>query len=617
MFMALWLLRSHEFTNFGAMIIPMTKFAGRAFHLFVFLLLVNFAYAQKVKYKDIFGLLSTKQYEQAEPFLKKYLNVNDDNPNAFLFMAMIFQEKSAKMDVLKQTREAMYFGDSAMLYYDKAYKTIDEKELRKNKEYYQAYNRRDLRTGEFGVKLSDVQFDIEKRIQALKERNDKLKMMKYYFVLSDSLYRKSNRSYQKLQQQYPLERQLLLRADEQTIKNLATLSLRFDSCLKSFENYKTSASFLGKTGYNHTMSLKPIADFSSDGRELADFYKDDLPLWDYKQFADKARQTIEKDIIPMRSHLITYDIEINKLREKLNTDSVSVRSDLTKLIDVLLYEKLQKFDANPLPMDIFSMKTADLEYKSVLIEHKPLKDSADIHLQIALLNSEMKSLNKLDSISGKLANSDIEQKALDYAYFITNTYGNNIVVQSYIKSLHDFAAREKRKKQNQLTLFQEALNWVIDGTDSIPLTNIAKSRKNRQLLTVQEDYTLGVNVKDSVQSNGYFYSITRSRKPALKVLFPVEQNAFKEKNLASAKALSYGDPEGHVYYVLVYSDRVTGQAYPATLAKIYRTDGLAWSNNFALTFQPNEIIFKPETSELIVKDATHMVVVDKNGKMLK
>jgi hypothetical protein len=599
------------------MIIPMTKFAVRGFHVLGFLLLVNTGYAQKVKYKDIFGLLSTKQYEQAEPFLKKYLNTNDDNPNAFLFMGIIFQDKSAKMDVLKQTREAMYFGDSAVLYFDKAYKSIDEKEIRRNKEYYQAYNRRDLRTGEFGVNLSDIQFDIEKRIQSLKERNDKLKMVKHYFVLSDSLYRKSNRLYQKLQQQYPLERQLLLRADEKTIKDLAMLSMRFDSCVKAFENYKTSTSFLGKTGYNHVLTLKPIADFSVDGKEGADYYKDDLALWDYRQFADKARQTIEKEIIPMRSHLITYDIEINKLREKLHTDSVSVRSDLTKLIDVLLYEKLQKFDPSPLPMDVFSMKTADLEYKSVLIENKPLKDSANIHLQINLLSSELKSLNKLDSISTKLASSDIEEKARDYAYFINNTYGSNIVVESYIKALNDYAQREKRKKQNLLTQYQESLKWIVDGADTIPVQAEAKSIKNKQLLTMPENFTVGVSVKDSIQSSGYFYSITPARKPALKVLFPVEPNAFKQKNLTSAKALTYGDPAGQVYYVLFYSDRAVGQAYPATLAKIYKTDGLAWSNNYSLTFLPAEILFKAETSELILKDATRQVVVDKNGKILK
>src|SRR6188508_2984352 len=120
----------------------------------MFFLLVTTAYGQKVKYKDIFALLSTKQYEQAEPFLKRYLKENDDNPNAYLFMGMIFQDKSAKMDVLKQTDLAVSSMDTAILFFDKALKTIDEREVRKNKEYYQAYNRRDLRTGEFGVKQS-------------------------------------------------------------------------------------------------------------------------------------------------------------------------------------------------------------------------------------------------------------------------------------------------------------------------------------------------------------------------------------------------------------------------------------------------------------------------------
>ncbi len=599
------------------MITPVIKISMKGFPVFFLLLLVNVCYSQKVKYKDIFGLLSTKQYEQAEPFLKRYLSANDDNPNAFLFMGMIFQEKSAKMDVLKQTREAMYYGDSAVLYFDKAYKTVDEKEIKRNKEYYQAYNRRDLRTGEFGVKLSDIQFDLEKRIQALKERNDKLKMMKYYFVLSDTLYRKSNRLFRNLQDEYGLERSLLLRGDENTVKRLSLLSARFDSCQKAFENYKTSLSFLGKTGYNQTMTLKPISNFVSDGSDLADFYKDDLAVWDYKQFADKSRQTIEKEIMPMRSHLVTYDIEINKLREKMNTDSVSVKSDLTKLIDVLLYEKLQKFDPNPLPMEIFSMKTADLEYKSALMENKPLKDSADLHLQIRLLDSELRSLNKLDSISGKLAASDIDQRALDYAYFISNTYGSTVVLKSYVRALNEFAQREKRNKTEGLAALRNALNWIVDGTDSIPLSTDVSHRKNRLILTVPESYTLGIAVKDSIQSNGYFYSITPSRKPLLKVLFPVDQKAFKEKNLAHAKAISYADPQGQLYYVLLYSENAVNNVYPATLAKIYKTDGLAWSNNYTLTFIPGELAFKPETTELILKDGTHAVVVDKNGKMVK
>jgi len=152
---------------------------------FLVLILISAAYGQKVKYKDIYALLSTKQFEQAEPFLKRYLKETTDNPNAYLFMGNIFQEKSSANDILKQTDLAIANMDSAIYFYDRAYKTIDDREVRKNKEYYQHYSRRDLRTGDFGVKLSDIQFDIEKRMQALKEKIDKVRMTKHFFSPAD------------------------------------------------------------------------------------------------------------------------------------------------------------------------------------------------------------------------------------------------------------------------------------------------------------------------------------------------------------------------------------------------------------------------------------------------
>jgi hypothetical protein len=595
----------------------MTKNPLIRFVLIIFLLGSLAADAQKVKYKDLFGLLNTKQFESAEPFLKKYLKENDDNPNAFLFMGLIFQEKSAKMDVLKQTALVITTMDSAIFFFDKAFKTIDDREVRKNKEYYQAYNRRDLRTGEFGVKLSDIQFDVEGRIKGLRERIDKVKMVKHFFVLSDSLYKGSIALFSGLQNEFPSERQMYLRAEDSVLKRLASLSLRFDSCTKAFETYKSSTANLGRTGYNQTITLVPINDFKTEGTAPADFHQDDLKLWDFKKFAEKSRQIIEKDIIPMRSHLVTYDIEINKLREKLNRDSVSVRSDLTRLIDVLLYEQLKKYDPEPLPMEIFSMKTADLEYRSIVLENRSLKDSADLHLQLRLLANETGYLNKLDSISTKLASEDIDQEAIDYGYFVTSTYSNTIVLHSYIRGLKEFAGREKRKKNEELQKYQEGLNWIVDGSDSIPLKHGFPVQRFRPLVIADENYTVGLNFKDSTNADGYLYTITPSRKASLKVLFPVDKASFRASAIPQTKALTYSDANGQVFYVLIFREKASKDKYPATLAKIYRSDGLAWSNNYSIGFIPNGISFKPETSELTLKDDTQQIVIDKNGKVLR
>src|SRR5690606_23408823 len=117
---------------------------------------------------------------------------------------------------------------------------------------------------------------------------------------------------------------------------------------------------LGKIGYNQTLRPVEIKNFKQDGRDAADFYVDNVKVWDYQAWANKVRDAVEKEIIPIREHLISYDIEVNKLREKLKQDSISVKNDLTKLIDRLLLEKLSKYDPHPFPMDVFAVKIADL-----------------------------------------------------------------------------------------------------------------------------------------------------------------------------------------------------------------------------------------------------------------
>ncbi|MEO5602646.1 MAG: hypothetical protein ABIR06_17110 [Cyclobacteriaceae bacterium] len=583
---------------------------------FILLFVISSAFGQKVKYKDIYALLSTKQFEQAEPFLKSYLRENQDNPNAFLFMGNIYQEKSAKNDILKQTKLALSNMDSAILYYDRANKLIDDREVRRNKEYYQSYNRRDLRTGEFGVKMSDIQFDIEKRIEGLKERIDRVKMVKHFFVLADSTYKKAHATFATLQKTYPGERQLYLQADENLVKTLSMLTNRFDSCMKAFDQYKSSANLLGKIGYNQTLSVSEISNFSNDGTTSADFYADQPMVWNYKKFADEAKQTVEAEIFPMRQHLITYDIEINKLREKIKSDSVSVRNDLTKLIDKLLYDQLKKFDPEPLPMAVFSLKTAELEYRSLLLEHRSLKDSSDIHLQIAMLNKEIALLGKLDSVATKLSDEQLEAKAIDYTHFINNTYSNTTVLKSYVHSLKEFGLREQKIRDALLEKRKTSLHYIVDGADSIPLlAEIASVYK--PLLTTPEKFTIGLCFRDTLHVQGYFYTVTAARKPDVKALFTVDKASFRPGHFSGTKALTYSDPGGQIYYVLVYSERATKEKFPATLAKIYRSDGLAWSMDYPLSFVPGELMLRPDTGELIIKDNVTQLVVDKNGKVVK
>lgn len=582
---------------------------------FLLLSLISAAWGQKVKYKDIYALLSTKQYEQAEPFLKRYVRENPDEASACLFMGNIFQDKASKNDVLKQTAVAIANMDSAILFYTKARPLMTEKEVRRNKEYYEGYNRRDLRTGEFGVKLSDIQFDLEKKVEGLKERIDRVKMVVHYFELSQATFDRANTLYVAMQEKYPSLNHLYLRADEQTLKDLTMLSMQFDSCVSAFEHYKSAAANLGKIGYNQQLSLQPIADFKTEGVQRADFFQDEVKVWEYKKFADHARGIIEKEVMPMQKHLVSYDMEINKLREKLNSDSVSVRHDLTDLVDKLLYDQLKQFDPEPLPMLVFALKTTDLAYRSTLLEHKSLRDSADIHLQVAMIRDELALLSKLDSIASLLPETKLDEKAVDYAAFISDTYSNASVLKSYVRSLKEFGLREQKSRSGALARQLASLNYIIDGPDSIPLISDVVSTY-RPLVTTPEKFTVGLSLRDSTGLHGYFYTITASRKPEVKAYFPVSKSGFNPSRLEEAKGLAYTDSGEQIYYVLLYSSKAVQEKYPATLAKIYRSDGLAWKLDLPLSFTPSEMVLTSDTGELVIKDDLHETVVDKNGKVV-
>ena len=110
-------------------------FTIRFVKFLLLLLITSSTFAQKQKYKDIFPLLSTKQYDLAEPFLKAYLTETKDNANAYLFMGEIYKAKAESDDVLLNTDKCYQHMDSAIIFYDNALKLVDEKELKKNKDY--------------------------------------------------------------------------------------------------------------------------------------------------------------------------------------------------------------------------------------------------------------------------------------------------------------------------------------------------------------------------------------------------------------------------------------------------------------------------------------------------
>jgi hypothetical protein len=576
-----------------------------------------FAQAQKVKYKDIYTWLANKQYDEAEPFLKKYVKENDDNPNAFLFMGLLYEHKSGKADVLKEYSLLLSQIDTSILFFDKAFKTITEKELRKNDEYYETFKRRDLRTGEFGVKLSDIQFFLEKKQQELKEKADKVKLTTTYFYLSDSLYKGTQSLYVNLAEKYKTNKSLVLQADDETIKQLSAISFKFDSCTKAFGIYKTNGVALSKGKYDQKISLTTIKEIEKDGREPADFLSNNLNLWDYKVFADEQIKLIKNGWFPVRDQLVALDIDINKIRTKLEKDSVSILSDVSKLKERFPEEASKRIDDNPLPLFVLTAKVLELQYKSYLIENKVYKDTSDVYLKLKAAQTEFKAIKKLDSLVSKFDLAEIDKRSADYNHFIENTFNKPAILKTYVRGLQEYAERQLSVKKFEVDFREKGTKWQIVDADSAALfLNPGNEYAYQPLLILQDKFTTGLHYKDTAEVSGYLFNIPPSRKPDLKVTFALNKKFFGKFKQAFAKSLIAMDPAAQVFFVVVYSESKASKEgkYPVTVAKIYRSDGLAWQNEYFVDAIPSSANFI--SGELSIRTADALVyTIDKNGKL--
>jgi hypothetical protein len=445
--------------------------------------------------------------------------------------------------------------------------------------------------------------------------------MKEQLLASEKQYVRTQQLFSDIQKTYAGTKEFLLRADEALVIKLNVIAQTYDSCHISFNNYKATVLEFGATGYNQDMDPQEIIDFKKDGITTSDFFQDDLKIWDYKRWALSSEDKIKNEIAPLQMQLSSLDVEFNNLINRLRRDSVSVREDLAALRRKMVFPVLEEIEARPFPLRLFELKLSELAYGSQMVEDRSLRDSLSIILHINALQKEWTLAKKADSLAGSFVEEQLGEDLDNYKQFIVTAYGTPNVLRSYLKATKEFTARAIFQKEDELNKRRESLRWLINVLDSIPLFAEIKPHSRFKPLIIKQKYTAGLMYPDSLAA-GYFYTITPSHQPAVKVNYPVDTKSFVKHALPFVKSLDTQDEKGLVFFVLTYSEAKVNDKYPATLAKIYKEEGLSWSINYTFDQVPFEISFSSETFVLAVKTKSSIgevfgVSFDKNGKAIK
>lgn len=430
------------------------------------------SYAQKVKYKDLYVLLRARNYEDGSKFLVAFLTQEPDHPNANYQMGLMLEYKLKELDLLKETKAIVQRADSAILYFNKARELIDDKDIRKHDDdYYELFKRRNLRTGKFEVILSDIQLDIEQRVEALNKLKNEVGDVKMRFEKAIASYQSSKENYDALRKGYNDELTLSLGAADSAVQTLEEMVSKYDSSLTNFKKYIIlRKTFEGENYKEIKIDLKPIEGFSEDALQEPDFYSQKVNLYNFKSWSIDQQSQIKARKEYM-ANLIAFDESLDKMSESIRTDSVDLSSQIFGMITSPVLKELKLVDYDSWLMTLLQYKISQLNLGSVWIGwYKEVADSLDVGYQLDHTKKIENQFTGVEKLGKQLKENEMGPFMRRYNRFVKARYKDEAGLLDYIKAQSGIIDEERNKVDQLVTQILHKDKWGWWHQDSISVT---------------------------------------------------------------------------------------------------------------------------------------------------
>ena len=573
------------------------------------------ALGQKVKYKDIFPDLDAKNYSTALADLQAFIfdPKNSDHPNANLQMGLYFEELVDKSDLIKDSTIVLESADSALIYLKKAKEYIDDKELKKNDGFYKAFYRRDLRTGEFGIKISDVHLDLEnkiKRMEAIQEQGRQI--FKDLFRI-DKCNTYLFEAYKSLFKQYPDFNNLLLEVSEAQIDTLKEMSEKESIMKDTFDDMRKAVSKIGKKGFSPELVLRPIETYGVDGLTEVDVYQNDVKAWEYGEWAFQTVKQIDGRITELKEQLVKFNQQLKRENEKLKGLETIDYASLTHEIDAYILNELAELDEDPLPVALFTVLIKKNEYDYMTNPERNPKIGMldDVDFQLMFTDSLVSVLELLEEDVNKLQDAYVVDGQKKYKSFIKGEYGGDFGILKLRKGYDEFLSNSKQKWIMLNREYTERSKWGIseDEKDTIYLGiendtlykyNVKGANYSLAVLKDHESNTFVAGIDMKNKGKGFVAMVSNARKIIWKE--PVDLGKFSFNGSPELVSGSFVPSEQGKLTAYFYSsatiDANKGQSN-MLVVHADRVGQVSWTNEIVAKNKPLEVKFNDLVKETV------------------
>jgi hypothetical protein len=318
--------------------------------------------AQTGEYKDI---LESRPTLTKEAYFKKLLEFQNENPewpNVYFQMGNIQLAQFLEFDPLVDRNSSRQFIYNAKTNFGLAKNYMDEKEARKNYEWYGL------------TKVKDKDSLVDMTLQLVDDRytqtvaySENYEKLVFHFDKAVSFYLSARENFIDINTRAENLRELFLTADDVLKEEIKTVGRDFDSSLYHLERYKQVYQKMPyKKIREANIMLKEIDHYRMNGITPSNFLSDNLELWDYRSWSQNFIKLIEEEVDALKDELSNAYESFNDINTRMMESEECIQANIDDMKLQRLINLVTKYDNQSLLIDIYKYLMSKLAYGNEL-----------------------------------------------------------------------------------------------------------------------------------------------------------------------------------------------------------------------------------------------------------